>query len=305
MKKFNLEDWDIELELYINRDDFIYGNYVDWNRFRIENEENLLDYFEIYLPWSKKLSVSEYIEFISQDFFKNTNLLDKYEFNELLICKQGSKLSDLQIQFVNREGIDSKSLVSDIFDYYGVPTGVDYEQELPEELQYWSNQLEGDYLDNEYEYYKSYPIEIVDYTDTISEIELKINNCSDELVIKSLILSSLIISESLIKSIIANKLPKEKDLSDFSKKIIEKAINDKLRKFEGRNELFKDVFGVKSPKQDWINLRNSLAHDIESSKLTEGKITYVTSKGNEHFYEIEKLFKNLSQFSEDLQAIIS
>ena len=48
----------------------------------------------------------------------------------------------------------------------------DYEQELPEELQYWSNQLEGDYLDNEYEYYKSYPIEIVDYTDTISEIEL-------------------------------------------------------------------------------------------------------------------------------------
>ena len=305
MKKFNLEDWDIEPELDINRDDFIYGNYVDWNRFRIENEENLLDYFEIYLPWSKKLSVSEYIEFISQDFFKNTNLLDKYEFNELLICKQGSKLSDLQIQFVNREGIDSKSLVSDIFDYYGVPIGVDYEQELPEELQYWSNQLEGDYLDNEYEYYKSYPIEIVDYIDTISEIELKINNCSDELVIKSLILSSLIISESLIKSIIANKLPKEKDLSDFSKKIIEKAINDKLRKFEGRNELFKDVFGVKSPKQDWINLRNSLAHDIESSKLTEGKITYVTSKGNEHFYEIEKLFKNLSQFSEDLQAIIS
>lgn len=305
MKKFNLEDWDIEPELDINRDDFIYGNYVDWNRFRIENEENLLDYFEIYLPWSKKLSVSEYIEFISQDFFKNTNLFDKYKFNELLICKQGSKLSDLQIQFVNREGIDSKSLVSDIFDYYGVPTGVDYEQELPEELQYWSNQLEGDYLDNEYEYYKSYPIEIVDYTDTISEIELKINNCSDELVIKSLILSSLIISESLIKSIIANKLPKEKDLSDFSKKIIEKAINDKLRKFEGRNELFKDVFGVKSPKQDWINLRNSLAHDIESSKLTEGKITYVTSKGNEHFYEIEKLFKNLSQFSEDLQAIIS
>lgn len=305
MKKFNLEDWDIEPELDINRDDFIYGNYVDWNRFRIENEENLLDYFEIYLPWSKKLSVSEYIEFISQDFFKNTNLLDKYEFNELLICKQGSKLSDLQIQFVNREGIDSKSLVSDIFDYYGVPIGVDYEQELPEELQYWSNQLEGDYLDNEYEYYKSYPIEIVDYTDTISEIELKINNCSDELVIKSLILSSLIISESLIKSIIANKLPKEKDLSDFSKKIIEKAINDKLRKFEGRNELFKDVFGVKSPKQDWINLRNSLAHDIESSKLTEGKITYVTSKGNEDFYEIEKLFKNLSQFSEDLQAIIS
>jgi len=305
MKKFNLEDWDIEPELDINRDDLIYGNYVDWNRFRIENEENLLDYFEIYLPWSKKLSVSEYIEFISQDFFKNTNLFDKYKFNELLICKQGSKLSDLQIQFVNREGIDSKSLVSDIFDYYGVPTGVDYEQELPEELQYWSNQLEGDYLDNEYEYYKSYPIEIVDYTDTISEIELKINNCSDELVIKSLILSSLIISESLIKSIIANKLPKEKDLSDFSKKIIEKAINDKLRKFEGRNELFKDVFGVKSPKQDWINLRNSLAHDIESSKLTEGKITYVTSKGNEDFYEIEKLFKNLSQFSEDLQAIIS
>lgn len=231
--------------------------------------------------------------------------MDKYKFNELLICKQGAKLSDLQIQFTNREGIDSKSLVADIFDYYGVSAGVQYEQELPKELQYWSNQLEEDYLDNEYEYYKSYPIEIAYYTDTISEIELKINNCSDELIIKSLILSSLIISESLIKSIIANKLPKEKDLNDFSKKIIEKAINDKLRKFEGRNELFKDLFGVKSPKQNWIDLRNSLAHDIESSKLTKGKISYVTSKGNEYFYEIEELFKNLSQFSENLEAIIS
>ena len=39
MKKFDLEDWDIEPELDVNRDDFIYGHYVDWDRFRIENED--------------------------------------------------------------------------------------------------------------------------------------------------------------------------------------------------------------------------------------------------------------------------
>ena len=78
MNKFNLEDWDIEPELDVNKDDFVYGNYVEWDRFRDENEENLLDYFEIYLPWSKKLNISEYIEFIGQDFFRETDLLDKY-----------------------------------------------------------------------------------------------------------------------------------------------------------------------------------------------------------------------------------
>lgn len=302
MKKFNLEDWDIEPELDVNKDDFIYGNYVEWDRFRDENEENLLDYFEIYLPWSKKLNISEYIEFIGQDFFRKTDLLDKYEFDKLSICKQGTNVSNLQIRFIDQDDIDSSSLISDIFDYYGVPTGTEYEQELPEELQYWSNKFDGDY---EYEYYKSHPIKINDYKKTISEIQIKIRNYKDELVVKSLILSSLIVNESFIKSIVSNEIPEEQKISSFSKAIINDAIADKLKSNHSTRGLFKNLFGVKAPKQNWIQLRNSLAHDIESSELIEGEIKYSDSKGNICSYEIEELFKELFQFAEELEDIIN
>lgn len=105
--------------------------------------------------------------------------MDKYEFNKLLICKQGTNVSNLQIQFIDQGDIDSSSLISDIFDYYGVPTGTEYEQELPEELQYWYNQFDEDY---EYEYYKSHPLKINDYKQTVSEIKIKIGKNEDELV---------------------------------------------------------------------------------------------------------------------------
>jgi len=303
MKEFNIHDWDIEAELDENKDHFIYGNYVDWDRFRHENEENLLVHFDIYLPWSKKLNINEYIEFIGQEFFKDTNLLNKYEFDKLSICKQGTNVSNLQIQFVNQDDIESNNLISDIFDYYGVPSGTEYEHELPEELQYWSKQFDEDY---EYEYYKTYPLEINDYKNTVSDIQIKISNNEDKLVKKSLILASLIISESLFKSIISNNFPEEKNISTFSKKIIDDYINEKLKKDNSRRELFKIIFNVdKAPKQNWIQLRNSLAHDIESSELIEGEIKYSDSKGNVFSYQIEELFKELFQFAEELEDIIN
>jgi len=48
--KFNPRDWDINREVETGSDDFVYGNYVEWDRFRRENEEALLDYFGIELP---------------------------------------------------------------------------------------------------------------------------------------------------------------------------------------------------------------------------------------------------------------
>ena len=45
MKKFNIEDWEIDVEQETGNDDYIYGNYVDWDEFRTTEEENLLSYF--------------------------------------------------------------------------------------------------------------------------------------------------------------------------------------------------------------------------------------------------------------------
>lgn len=62
--------------------------------------------------------------------------------------------------------------------------------------------LENDYLENEYEYYKKYPLKFRTYEQTIFDIQSKVSNSFDDLSKKSLILSSFIISESLLKSAI-------------------------------------------------------------------------------------------------------
>lgn len=82
---FNHRDWDIETEVETGNDDFVYGNYVEWDRFRNEHEEELLDYFDVNLPWDEILTLNEFINFISQDIFQKTNLCQEYLENNLLI----------------------------------------------------------------------------------------------------------------------------------------------------------------------------------------------------------------------------
>lgn len=67
---FDARDWDIEPEVEMGNDDFIYGNYVEWDKFRNEYEEELLDDFGVKLPWDESLTLQEYIGFISQDIFQ-------------------------------------------------------------------------------------------------------------------------------------------------------------------------------------------------------------------------------------------
>lgn len=65
--------------------------------------------------------------------------------------------------------------------------------------------LENDRIENEYEYYKKYPLKFITYEQTISDIHSKVTNSCNTLTQKSLILSSFIISESLLKSVIVKK----------------------------------------------------------------------------------------------------
>ena len=73
MKKFNIEDWEIDVEQETGNDDYIYGNYVDWDEFRTTEEENLLSYFEVDIPWGKEISCQEFFDFLSQEVFYNTS----------------------------------------------------------------------------------------------------------------------------------------------------------------------------------------------------------------------------------------
>lgn len=99
MKKFNIEDWEIDVEQETGNDDYIYGNYVDWDEFRTTEEENLLSYFEVDIPWGKEISCQEFFDFLSQEVFYNTSIINSYPFEDLEIIETGPVMSDLLFYF--------------------------------------------------------------------------------------------------------------------------------------------------------------------------------------------------------------
>lgn len=296
---FDPRDWDIETEVETGNDDFVFGNYVEWDRFRDENEEELLDYLGVDLPWGKSLTLHEYIDFISQDIFQKTNLIQEYIEDKLLMENTSELLYDISIKFIERNNEVSDNLISNIFDYYGVPSGMEYEYELPEYLRYWQD----DFSDFDYDNYKKYPIKVEKYEHTINCIFNDIDSATEQLIKKSLVLSSLIITESMFKSVIVEKIPKDNEISEFGKEIIQSEINNILR---GNNEGSNKLYKKKAPSQNWINLRNSLAHDIESSSIIKDEIKYLNLKTDmEEKYLISSLKQNLIKFCKDLKDIIS
>ncbi len=300
---FDARDWDIETEIETGNDDFVYGNYVEWDRFRTEHEDELIDYFGLVLPWGKSLNLDEYIKIISQNIFQNTNLCQKFLEDNLIIEEPSESLYDISIKFISREHEVSDDFISNIFDYYGVPSGTEYEYELPEYLRYWQD----DFIDYDYDSYKKYPIKVEEYKETIIDIFNKIGSNQEILIKKSLILSSLIITESMFKSVIVEKIPKEEGISQFGKEILQTEINRVLRgSIEGKNQLFKKLYGENAPSQKWINLRNSLAHDIESSSIIDNQITYLNLKTDrEEQFLIPELKQQLIDFCNNLKAIFS
>lgn len=300
MNKFNHKDWDIQPEVEIGNDDFIYGNYIDWDTFRVDEEENLLLSFNVQIPWSKKITIKEYSDFITQEVFENTSIISDCNLDNLQIVTQGTHLSEIEIQFPNRTDSSSDEIISAIFDYYEVPSGTDYEYALSEDLQYWNSTLE-----NEYEYYKKYPLTFSTYQQTLCDIQTKIHDTSDELTKKALVLSSVIITESLFKSVIVEKIPEETKITPFSKDLLSQEINRILRSsVEDKNKLFKKLFKQNAPKQGWTDLRNSLAHDIESSTFLNDEITYKNNKAIEYKMKLDDLFQQQINFYKELQKII-
>lgn len=293
--KFNHRDWDIDTDVEMGNDDFIYGNYVEWDRFRYEREEDLLDYFDVELPWGKSLTLQEYTAITSQEIFKNLNLIKEFLENGLL-----TEDTNGLIKFIERNNKISDKLISSIFDYYGVPSGTEYEYDLPEYLRYWES-------DFDYNDYKKYPIKVDRYEETINQIFDDIYYNKNELVKKSLILSSLIITESMFKSVIVEKIPEDNEISEFGKEILQREINKILRgNVDGKNTLFKKLYKEKAPEQNWINLRNSLAHDIEGSEITKNEITYLNLKTDRReTYFLTNLKKDLIDFCKEIKRIIN
>jgi len=298
--KFNPMDWDIETELETGNDDFVYGNYVDWDDFRNHEEENLMDSFNVNLPWDEKLTWDEYYAFIHQEVFQKTSIINEWELDNLKIIGESSTMSGLLLKFPSRQDSQSHDIVSSILDYYEVPSGTDYEYDLPEHLQFWQQ----DVFDNQYSYYKERPLEFTQYKEIIDDITKIAKRSPDTMTKKALLLSSFILSESLLKSVITDNIPSNENFDHVNKNLLDNLIDKKLRNTAGRNELFKAIFDKKVPDMEWIDLRNVLAHDIANPRIDGERITYEKNKSDGYKqFEINELFKKQKNFCYELETI--
>ena len=78
---FSYDDYDFEnyIEVEEGGDGFIYGNYVDFPRFRQDCEEELLLDAGVYIPFGETKSIEEYIEII----YDLRHLVNDYIFDQL------------------------------------------------------------------------------------------------------------------------------------------------------------------------------------------------------------------------------
>lgn len=292
VSKFDITEWMVTVDVEFDKDEYAQGIYIDWDDFRIKKELDLLLYLNIEIPWEEDLSLSEYMNFLDQDVFNETTIVDDFGLNNLEMINQADTNSETRIKFLERSHDNSSKLVSAIFDYFEVPSGIDYE-------------INRDYY---YEIYKKNPLNLTSYEQTINEIYEKVGNTVDSLTKKTLILSSFIITESLLKSTISSKVPDETVVTSFSSRILKDEIDEILMgSDEERKKLFRKLFSVPAPDQPWKNLRTSLAHDILSPKIEDNLITYTIYKNRKEkkvTENIDELFEKLMNFHNELKEIV-
>lgn len=275
---FDYKEWIDEITDYIDQetgtDNIIYGNYIEWDRFREAYGDELLLSEGGKLPWGKRLTFDKYNELIFNFIAEYKLKLSDFLKDEITFYSETEYLYDIIVNFIERETEVGNLIVSKLLDFYGVPSGTGYENgvDFPTELTYSHMMI---YDENELMMYYRYPIDFEDYENKINDIFQKIKNTSDNLIKKSLLLSSFIITESMFKSSIVEKIPRELYGPEYVQKITKKAIDKKLRgSVEERRILFKDVYNRQAPSLSWNDLRNSLAHDIEASQIENDIISF-------------------------------
>lgn len=299
---FNYKDYDFEnyIDVEEGGDGFIYGNYIDFSRFRQDYEEELLLDAGADIPFGEYMSIEEYIDII----YDLRYLINGYIFEELKEEVFGGDFSfdnDSVIKFIGRDNNLADELVNYILDNFGVPNDYVYEQGLPDYLKYWIDpSSEQEYLD-----YINYPIEIDEFDSQVKSNFDLLNNQNDEIIKKSLILASLVFAESLLKSVITRSLPNGDGIPSFYREIISDKIDKDLKYYNSRNALFYKIYEKKVLEQKWIDLRNSLAHDIGKASIDGNTIRFYNMKHKkDDAFDIDQLKSDLIEFGNNLKGII-
>lgn len=135
---FEYRDYDFENYLFVEEgnEDAIYGNYVDFDKFREECEEEILLNAGYDIPFGKVISLEEFDNIFSNDSgLIDDDLLDILK--EKVFGEDNYSNDNTRARFIDRNTDLADELVNNIFDNYEVPSGTEYEQDLPDYLKYW------------------------------------------------------------------------------------------------------------------------------------------------------------------------
>lgn len=301
---FSYKDYDFEnyIDVEEGSDGFIYGNYIDFLKFREECEEEILLNAGFDIPFGKNITPEEFDNtFNNESGLIEDELLDTLK--EEVFGEDNYSNDNARARFIERNTDLADELVDNIFDNYGVPNDFVYEADLPDELKYWYYQS---YDADLYEILRKHPIKLVDYENNINSIYEMIGSQENKLIKKSLILSSLIVTETMHKSVIVSKLDKQAFYNSKYRENHKKNVNDIMNSnIYTRNKWFEDLYKMKSPYQYWNGLRNSLAHSIDDVDIVCNTILYKNIKNDNLLpVDINQLRKDLLEFGENIKEII-
>lgn len=129
---FNTKEWDEEIRVFLYQEtgseEEIYRNYIDWGEFREANETELLAAAGIEIPWGQILSKDEYEELLSN--------LSNYGIESIDVLNENS---DGKVKFFEKNSEDGRYIITTCLDNYGVPSGIEHDETLPEEYKYWGS----------------------------------------------------------------------------------------------------------------------------------------------------------------------
>lgn len=151
-----------------------------------------------------------------------------------------------------------------------------------------------------------------EYSQTIQSIKDNIDKNTDALVVKSLILSALIVNEAYLKNKISEQINESvrKADDDVFQNIVQEQITNNLFRRDLRYDIGEQYFEKVKISKDYSDLRNSLAHNIMMAKLKNKNtlISFSKYKRNNNLTKqvnINKMFEELIKYGHDLKEINS
>lgn len=153
------------------------------------------------------------------------------------------------------------------------------------------------------EYYQKYILPRERAVEELDLIAEKVKCSDDELIIKALLFSAFSITESYIRSLIWSKIPdfKKGILDENLEEILNRHLSDRLSKTQGRQEIYKQFAGKKLREiPHYVPFRHSLAHDIGSGQVIDGKIIIKDRNDKEHKGDVGLIIAALKRYVLDV-----